>query len=68
MRNNLTKHYDKFTAKERVNLTIAALVRGDNEEFLKLRDSCPKEYYMLTDAHYRNYMDNLNLIRKLIAY
>ena len=62
MKDKLEKYYDTFTVKERIDLTIAALARGDREEFLRFRDSCPKNYYKATDANYTNCMEDLTRI------
>jgi hypothetical protein len=62
MKINITKHYDKFTAKERIDLAIAAMARQDKEELIKLRATCPKRQYIETDAAYCGFMEHLNRV------
>jgi len=51
-----TNLYDQFTAKERVTLTLRAMLRDDEAEEQRLRDSCPVYHYSMTDLRY---MDRL---------
>lgn len=62
MKNNLSKHYGKFTNKERINLSLAALARGDYEELEKLCDSCKKVTYKQLDINYSDKMKRLMLM------
>lgn len=48
MRQIQDQQYTQFTAKERINLTIAALARGDEAEADRLWKTCPRYKY---DAH-----------------
>jgi len=50
--NSLSRHYDQFTAKERVRLTMAALARGDLAERKKLSETCPVKTCRITDVEY----------------
>jgi len=52
----VTNLYEQFTAKERVTLTLRAMLRGDAAEEQRLTDSCPVYHYSMTDLRY---MDRL---------
>jgi len=62
MHNLDESHYKKFNAQERINLTIAALSRGDTEEARLLRRTCPRETYVMIDRDYTNGLDALTQI------
>jgi len=80
MKDNLTKHYDKFTAKERINLAIAAMARQDHEELSRLGKTCPQKEYTATDENYCGVIDQLyrvgigynchchNILNEITAY
>lgn len=52
-RNTLSQHYDQFTPRERVRLTLAALARGDEKEAIRLNDSsCPRKTLAVKDPNY----------------
>lgn len=53
------KLYEKFDVLERVNLTVAALARGDDEEINQLRRTCPKVQYITIDHNYTSRLDCL---------
>lgn len=44
--------YTQFTAKERLNLTFAALSRGDETEANRLWQTCPRHRYVAHDFEY----------------
>ena len=46
------RHYQQFTPQERINLTMAALVRNDIKEADQLWDSCPIYTYRMPDLEY----------------
>jgi len=52
-----TNLYDQFTAKERVTLTLRAMLRDDEAEEQRLRESCPVHHYTMTDW---DYMDRVS--------
>lgn len=52
MRQINDKQYRQFTAKERVNLTVAALSRGDTTEADRLWYTCPRRLYQAYDFEY----------------
>lgn len=56
------KLYEKFDMVERVNLTIAALARKDDNEVDRLRRTCPKSQYIAMDHRYTNRLDCLVII------
>jgi hypothetical protein len=68
MKDNLSKHYGILNAKERINLSIAALARGDEEEFLKLKNNCTIFHYKMPDANYISGMERITLICMGYAY
>ncbi len=59
MKDKLSTHYDLFDAKERINLTIAALARDDEDELMRLRVSCSRKHYTMLDADYCFGMDRV---------
>ncbi len=63
MKSNIEKNYDKFTALERINLSIAALSRNDNKEVQQLKKCCPKKTYTMNDRAYSESMDSLCKVR-----
>jgi hypothetical protein len=52
MRQISDKQYGQFTAKERLNLTVAALSRGDLTEADRLWYTCPRRLYQAHDFEY----------------
>ena len=62
----LTKHYDQFTPKERLNLAIAATARNDQEELQKLFISCPRFEYKQTDVKFVDKYHRLILISSFV--
>jgi hypothetical protein len=52
MRDINLNNYGQITAQERINLTIAALARGDIKEADRLYDTCPKYEYKVADKEY----------------
>lgn len=55
-------NYHNFTIKERINLTIAALARDDNDEIARLRRTCQRKQYSMIDREYTSKLDNLTWI------
>lgn len=55
-------NYHSLSPEERVNLTIAALSRGDNEEVLRLRRTCARKQYLMLDHEYTCRLERLALI------
>jgi hypothetical protein len=49
--NPLTKLYPALTPGERVPLLLAALRRGDDQEFARLAHAAPRESWLITDFH-----------------
>jgi hypothetical protein len=47
-----TTSYAKFTPDERLQLTLAAVERGDGPEFQRLMRSCPKKTRVILDPRY----------------
>jgi len=52
MRQISEKQYAQFTSKERLNLTMAALSRGDHAEADRLWQTCPRHRYIAHDFEY----------------
>lgn len=46
MKDTLTAHYPKLTPTERLSLAIQAISRGDDDETIRLRETCPKVQYV----------------------
>jgi hypothetical protein len=44
--------YPQFTAQERVHLFLAAAARGDFDELVRLRDTCPRVPVLANDPEY----------------
>lgn len=65
MRKNLFKLYDRLSPDERVKLTILAMSRGDDEEVKRLRQTCPRKAYSMSDAAYLDKMDGVISITRL---
>ena len=53
------KLYGRFTAPERLTLTLQAMARNDEAEVLRLRDSCPRKDYSGNDIAFTERMDLL---------
>lgn len=51
--------YESLTPRQRVIATIEAEARGDEDEVLRLRDTCPKHTYRQTDVEYTHAMVRL---------
>lgn len=51
--------YESLTPRQRVIATIEAEARGDDDEVLRLRDTCPKYTYRQTDVEYTHAMVRL---------
>jgi len=62
MHNLDESHYKKFSIQERINLTIAALSRGDTEEVSRLRRTCRRKTYVMLDSDYTNALEALSRI------
>jgi hypothetical protein len=53
-KDSLGKLYDRFSAHERFRLVIEAIARGDEREVQRLRDTCPREMYRMTELPFRD--------------
>jgi hypothetical protein len=58
----MTKIYNEFSHIERVNLILAAIVRGDMKEAKTLQQTCPTKHYVAVDLNYRCLMRNLERV------
>jgi hypothetical protein len=65
MRQVNEQQYKQFTSKERLNLTIAALSRGDESEANKLWQTCPRYQYQAHDFEYTLSVSALMLLNAL---
>lgn len=65
MRQIQDQQYTQFTAKERINLTIAALARGDEAEADRLWKTCPRYKYDAHDFEYTLGVDALIVLGAL---
>lgn len=65
MRQIHDQQYTQFTAKERINLTIAALSRGDEIEADRLWQTCPRYKYDAHDFEYTLGVDALMMLSAL---
>ncbi|MDP2878983.1 MAG: hypothetical protein Q8N74_05595 [Sulfuricella sp.] len=63
----LEKLYDRLSADERVNLTIAAMARNDYTEAGTLIDTCPEKTYRAHDAAFIWRLECLSKIADLHA-
>lgn len=61
------KYYEKFSAEERVQLTISALSRQDSQEADKLRNTCPRISYTMKDLQYMNRMQAIEKMTMALA-
>ncbi|MDR3478581.1 MAG: hypothetical protein P4M14_11190 [Gammaproteobacteria bacterium] len=59
MLNITDKNYSQLTAKERVNLALAAFSRGDENEISRLKRTCPRKHYTMIDAEYIGSIEGL---------
>ena len=57
--------YNKFTTKERLNLTFAALSRGDEAEADRLWQTCPRHRYVAHDFEYTLGVSALTMLGSL---
>ncbi len=62
MRHINDQQYSQFTPKERLNLTIAALSRGDESEADRLWQTCPRYRYDTHDFQYTLSVDALMIL------
>lgn len=53
------RNYAVLTGAERATVALAALARDDNAELLRLKDTCPRKLYQITDPDYSDRMDAL---------
>ncbi len=53
----LSRHYEQFTPRERLRLSLAGLARGDEEEVVRLRESCPRRRLAVLDPQYSELLD-----------
>ncbi len=60
-------NYTQFNVQERLNLTIAALSRRDNEEARLLYKSCPKYRYLATDYEFTRRLDAITWVGEKYA-
>ncbi|HSW69781.1 MAG TPA: hypothetical protein VLI69_06505 [Gammaproteobacteria bacterium] len=66
MRQIHDKHYTNFTSKERLNLTLAALARGDEIEADKLWQTCPRYLYRAHDFLYTLSLNALTILNSFL--
>lgn len=65
MRQIHDNQYSHFTPKERLNLTLAALARGDEVEATKLWQTCPRFKYVAHDFEYALNFNTLIILNSL---
>ena len=65
MADALSRNYRVLTPPERFTLAIEAMARGDDAEFDRLQDTCPKLDYRHNDAEYRDRLQRGYLIALL---
>lgn len=65
MRKIHDRQYSQFTYKERLNLTIAALARGDETEANRLVETCPRYSYVTYDLKYTESLSALIILGTL---
>jgi len=53
----LERQYSKLTPPERFTLAVSAMSRDDDVELSRLRDTCPRRVYRLSDTHYTDRME-----------
>jgi len=51
------RFYDRFTPRERLNLVLDAMTRGDNDEVRRLGESCPRKTYVMGDMQHTELLD-----------
>ncbi len=59
------KLYQSLTAKERVDLALAAMAREDKAEFDRLNNTCVRKSYTMNDIEYTERLDELHRIKNL---
>ena len=65
MADPLARNYHVLTPAERFSLALEAMARGDDPEFKRLQDTCPKLLYEHNDAEYRDRLQRAYLIALL---
>jgi len=58
----LARQYDQLTPEERMRAVAEAMARGDEEEFDRLVDTCPRFTYKTADNNFVSRMDALETI------
>lgn len=56
MKNLPDRHYAALTGRERTVAAFAAMARDDKAELLRLKDTCPRKAYRMTDPDYSERM------------
>lgn len=51
--------YARLSPPERIRAAISAMARGDDEEVTKLKTTCPKKSFLMTDPAYSEAMERL---------
>lgn len=54
--------YENLTPQQRVIAAMEACARDDGDELRRLRDTCPKLIYKMTDAKYSDTMQSLSIL------
>jgi hypothetical protein len=62
------KIYESLTAPERMRAAVSAQARNDDAELLKLKETCPKNSYLMTDSGYYDGMVNLMATALVVEY
>lgn len=65
MRQIHDQQYAEFTSRERLNLTVAALARGDMAEADRLWQTSPRYHYMTHDLEYTEGVGSLIMLSSL---
>lgn len=56
-RNDPARFYDRLTPRERFELVLDAMARGDTDEVHRLAESCPRKTYLMGDMQYNALLD-----------
>jgi hypothetical protein len=60
---DLSKYYPGLRVDERFKLMLSAFARGDDGEVRRLKDTCPKKIYEMTDG---DFADRMQVSKELI--
>lgn len=58
--------YETLRPEQRVRAAVSATARGDDREIARLRETCPKYVYKMTDPAYADTMDKLMSLAAVI--